>query len=87
MNRLVLLTVILFGMTACGGPDVDTASPDAAAIDARIDAQAALFEALVLLRVDITLQIRDVLTDNQFALIGHLAPVLRDRVAGWGGDL
>lgn len=64
-----------------------TAPDDADAIDDRIDAQAALFEALVLLRVDVTLQIRDVLSDDQLALIGHLAPVVREHVGGWGGDL
>jgi len=64
-----------------------TAPDDAAAIGERIDAQAALFEAMVLLRVDVTIQIRDVLTAGQQALIGHLAPVLREHAAGWGGDL
>ena len=68
-----------------------TAPGDAGAIeeriDDRIDTQAALFEALVLLRVDVTIQIRDVLTAGQQALIGHLAPVLREHAAGWGGDL
>lgn len=64
-----------------------TAPEDLAAIDARIDAQADLFEALVLLRIDVTLQILDVLTDDQLALIAHLAPVLREHMGGWGGHL
>jgi Spy/CpxP family protein refolding chaperone len=64
-----------------------TAPDDVAAIDGRIEAQAALFEALVLLRVDVTLQIRSLLSDDQRTLIGHLAPVLREHAAGWGGGL
>lgn len=64
-----------------------TAPEDQAAIDALIDAQAGLFEALVLLRIDVTLQILDVLSDDQLALIAHLAPVLREHMGGRGGDL
>jgi hypothetical protein len=60
---------------------------DLATIDALIDVQAGLFEALVLLRIDVTLQVLEVLTADQLALIGHLAPVLREHMGGLGGDL
>ncbi|NKI34246.1 periplasmic heavy metal sensor [Wenzhouxiangella sp. XN79A] len=64
-----------------------TTPRDEAAIGAALQARADLFEILVLLRVDVTLQIREVLTDDQLGLIGHLAPVLREQAVGWGGDL
>lgn len=57
-----------------------------AAIDALIDEQAVLFESLALLRADIVLQVRDVLTPEQLGLIAHLRRALQDRLAELVGD-
>mgnify|MGYP003149686870 FL=1 len=59
---------------------------EADAIDALIDEQAALFETLALVRADVVLQVRDVLTPDQLALIAHLRNALRDRLAALVGD-
>lgn len=62
------------------------APEETAAIDALIDEQAALFESLALLRADVVLQVRDVLTEDQLALIALLRNALRDRLAALVGD-
>ncbi|MBY6203934.1 periplasmic heavy metal sensor [Halomonas denitrificans] len=62
------------------------APDDRAAIDALIDEQAALFESLALVRADVVLQVRDVLTEDQLALIALLRNALRDRLAALVGD-
>ncbi len=59
---------------------------EADAIGALIDEQAALFETLALVRADVVLQVRDVLTPDQLALIAHLRNALRDRLAALVGD-
>lgn len=69
------------------GEAIRNAPDDRTTIDALIDAQVVLFEALALLRADVVLQVRDELSEEQRMRIEQLRRMVEQRIAEWFGSL